>query len=225
MSRSMRTVCEQPVSSAVARGPRDRQAFRTASRSLEVRPPGRPLLQDQARLEPVTACERSLGAGWAGRTPGPTPSLTSPRFRPCRVQGCPESLSGGRSTSKTPPRSAPATRSAPLPGRGHSGHSPRRPSSRGPEPGSLVLFTTPGGPVTSPARAPVAPATTNTATEAATTISNPAGGTEFVQQDRLELLEHAGAGPTHPAAANRWWPSHSRVPWPAAGSTGSRCEP
>jgi hypothetical protein len=38
-------------------------------------------------------------------------------------------------------------------------------------PVSLVLSTTPGGPLTSPATAPVAPATTNTATEAATTIS------------------------------------------------------
>jgi hypothetical protein len=56
----------------------------------------------------------------------PVPPLQSP--------SAPGARSEGRSTSKSPPRSEPATRSALPTGQGHSAHSSRRPSSRDPRP-------------------------------------------------------------------------------------------
>jgi hypothetical protein len=68
-------------------------------------------------------------------TPGPT-TLIVPRFRPCKGRACPGNPSEIRSTSKSPPQSVPATRSAPMSSRGRSARWLRRPSSRDPEPPS-----------------------------------------------------------------------------------------
>ena len=112
-------------------------------------------------------------AGWPRRNAGPTTRshlrLATPQFvPPCRVRVCPGRPSEARSTSRSPPRSEPATRSVP---RAVEVIQPAGGARRVrviQSAGLVRIIRVPGGPFTSPANAPPA---ASTATAVATTSS------------------------------------------------------
>jgi hypothetical protein len=92
------------------------------------------LVLPDLRRDHVQAATRPVAIGSTGlpsRPPGPSPT---PRLRPYRGQACLASPLAVRSTSKSPPRFEPGTRSVPLPSRGHSARWRHRPSWHDPEP-------------------------------------------------------------------------------------------
>jgi hypothetical protein len=93
-----------------------------------------PLVLPGVRRDHVRAATRPVATGSTGlpsRPPGPSPT---PRLRPDRGRVCLASPLAVRSTSKSPPRFEPGTRSVPLPSRGHSARWRHRPSWHDPEP-------------------------------------------------------------------------------------------